>query len=64
MLQGGAIMLRHDCTGTRGTSGAPVLAQGADGRWRIAGLEVAAVMGESEGLAVPATTLATLLPQH
>jgi protease YdgD len=61
-LQGGAIMLRHDCTGTRGTSGAPVLARGADGRWRIAGLEVAAVMGESEGLAVPASTIASLLP--
>ncbi|HEY2132442.1 MAG TPA: trypsin-like peptidase domain-containing protein [Acetobacteraceae bacterium] len=62
MLPGGAIMLRHDCAGTRGTSGAPVLAQGADGRWRIAGLEVAAVTGEAEGLAVPAATLASILP--
>ena len=31
-------LLRHDCAGTRGLSGAPVLARGAGGRWSIAGV--------------------------
>ncbi len=59
-LPGGAL-LRHDCAGTRGTSGAPVLARGPAGGWVIAGLEVAAAEGRAEGLAVPAAALRPLL---
>jgi protease YdgD len=35
--QGGTLLL-HDCAGTHGASGAPVLAQGPDGRWAVAGV--------------------------
>jgi protease YdgD len=64
ILPGGPALLRHDCTGTRGTSGAPVLRRGADGEWVIAGLEVAASAGEAEGLAVPAEALLALIAAH
>jgi protease YdgD len=63
-LPGGLALLRHDCTGTRGTSGAPVLARGTDGQWVIAGLEVAARAGQAEGLAVPAEALLALIAAH
>ena len=33
----GQPMLIHDCAGTRGSSGAPVLAQGPDGGWARGG---------------------------
>jgi protease YdgD len=59
---GGRAMLVHDCTATRGVSGAPVLAQGADGRWMIAGLAVGAFEGRAGGVAVPSATLRGLLP--
>ena len=57
---GGRAMLVHDCTATRGVSGAPVLAQGADRRWMIAGLAVGAFEGRAGGVAVPAATLRSL----
>jgi protease YdgD len=63
-LPGGLALLRHDCTGTRGTSGAPVLTRDADGHWVIAGLEVAARAGQAEGLAVPADALLALIAGH
>jgi len=63
-LPGGLTLLRHDCAGTRGTSGAPVLARGADGHWMIAGLEVAARAGQAEGLAVPADALLAFIAPH
>lgn len=44
-------VLRHDCTGTRGISGAPLLVLD-HGVWRIAGITVAAQMGASIGYAV------------
>ncbi len=45
-------LMRHGCAGTSGTSGAPVLMR-QDGRWVVVGLQIAAVIGRSEGLAVP-----------
>ena len=45
------LMLRHNCTATRGVSGAPVLYfDGAD--WLVAGVNVAAPAGEAGGVAV------------
>lgn len=54
-------LIRHDCAGTRGTSGAPLLVRGAGGAWRIAGIQVRAIAGESGGIAVGAATLQALL---
>jgi protease YdgD len=50
-------LLVHDCAGTRGTSGAPLLVRGPDGAWRVAGLQVAAFTGHSGGVAVAASVL-------
>ncbi len=52
--------LFHDCSGTRGTSGAPVLVR-QDGAWRIAGIESGAVVGGRGGVAVSAAVLRRLL---
>ena len=56
-------LLRHDCEGTHGTSGAPLLVRGADGAWRIAGLQVAAFAHRRGGIAVSAATLQAWLAQ-
>ncbi len=53
--------LVHDCAGTFGTSGAPVLARAADGSWRIVGLQVAAFTDRIGGVAIPASRLRTVL---
>ena len=50
----------HDCAGTHGTSGAPLLARGADGAWRIVGLQVAAFTDRAGGVAVAASRLMRL----
>jgi protease YdgD len=50
----GAPMLMHDCAGTRGASGAPLLAQGPDGRWGIAGVVSNVQVEVALGQAVPA----------
>jgi len=50
----------HDCAGTRGTSGAPLLARAADGAWSVVGLQVAAFTGRAGGVAVPASLLRLL----
>ena len=42
--------MRHDCTATRGTSGAPLLLRGADGGWRVGGIETGAWIGHAGGL--------------
>ena len=47
----GKHVLRHDCTGTRGVSGAPLLIE-EHGIWRVGGVAVAAQMGASVGFAV------------
>lgn len=59
---GGAVhdgrpLLVHDCGGTRGTSGGPVLARGSDGAWAVAGVAVAASRARALGLAVPIAAL-------
>jgi protease YdgD len=47
-------MLLHDCAGTRGASGAPLLARGADGGWRVAGIASTVALDVALGAAVPA----------
>ncbi len=49
--------LVHDCAGTFGTSGAPLLGRAADGAWRIVGLQVAAFTDHIGGIAIPASRL-------
>lgn len=56
----GGLMLVHDCAGTRGTSGGPVLVQTPAG-WRVAGVQVAANRAGAGGLAVPAAAVHALL---
>ncbi len=53
--------LVHDCAGTHGTSGAPLLAQAADGAWQVVGLQVAGFTEHTGGLAVPASRLRAAL---
>jgi protease YdgD len=45
------LLLRHDCAGTHGVSGAPLLID-RGGRWQVAAIEVAAEMGVATGVAV------------
>jgi protease YdgD len=47
----GRQLVRHNCTGTRGDSVAPLLIQ-KDGKWYIVGVAVAAELGVASGLAV------------
>jgi protease YdgD len=49
--------LVHDCAGTHGTSGAPLLMQAANGTWQVVGLQVAAFAEHAGGIAVPASRL-------
>ena len=56
----GRPLLRHDCDGTRGTSGGAVVVQTADG-WRLAGIQVGAEREGAGGVAVPAEAVARLI---
>jgi protease YdgD len=47
----GLRLLRHNCTGTGGSSGAPLLVEDG-GIWRIGGLQVAVERGVASGVAV------------
>jgi protease YdgD len=47
----GRLLLRHNCTATRGDSGAPLLIEQA-GQWRTAGVDVTAQLGIAGGFAV------------
>jgi protease YdgD len=47
----GRLLLRHNCTGTNGASGAPLLVE-TGGRWRLAAIEVAGETGIAGGVAV------------
>ena len=47
----GHVVIAHDCAGTRGTSGAPLLALGADGAWQAVGVQIEARVGSAGGLA-------------
>lgn len=58
----GRSMLRHSCASTRGSSGAPVLAQTADGGWRVVGVASLTAERAPGGYAVPIASInATLL---
>ncbi len=54
-------MLLHDCAGTRGVSGAPVLAALPSGGWAVAGVASRAATDAAMGLAVPAASIAEAL---
>ena len=56
----GLPLLVHDCAGTRGSSGAPLLAQAADGRWSVAGVASRVQRDIAMGQAVPAGSLPAL----
>jgi protease YdgD len=47
----GRPLLRHNCTGTEGTSGAPLLVQ-EGGVWQVGGVQVAGEFGVAAGFAV------------
>ena len=49
----GRTLLAHDCAGTRGSSGAPLLWRDPAGRWRVVGVQIEARVGAVGGLAVP-----------
>jgi protease YdgD len=53
--QGGRILLRHSCAGTRGVSGGPLLARTPDGGWGVVGVAILARLGGAGGYAVPVT---------
>lgn len=54
----GRAMLAHDCAGTRGVSGAPLLVGRPDGAWAVAGIASTAVVGRAMGAAVLAQDFA------
>lgn len=51
------VVLLHDCAGTRGSSGAPLLARAADGSWGVVGVNAAVALDVTLGFAVPALTI-------
>ncbi len=53
----GHVVLLHGCAGTRGASGAPVLAPAPGGGWGVAGVAVAVAAGQAVGQAVPASAI-------
>ena len=57
---GGRALLQHACAATRGASGAPLLVR-EGGVWAVAGVNVAASVGDVGGLAVPGATARALL---
>jgi protease YdgD len=59
----GRALLVHDCSGTRGTSGGPALAQEPDGSWRVAAVQVAGNVDDAGGSGVPAVSIRALLRQ-
>lgn len=53
------LLIQHNCAGTFGSSGAPILTLDADGRWAIIGVQAKAALGARFGVAVPAFALPT-----
>lgn len=51
-------VLLHDCAGTRGSSGAPLLARDASGEWGVVGVSAAVAIDVALGMAVPASAIA------
>ena len=60
ILSVGTELQRHNCTGTRGSSGGPLLARSASG-WTIIGLQSGAYPRDAGGVAVLPSTLNALL---
>jgi protease YdgD len=58
-VEGEGVMLAHDCAGTTGSSGGPLLLRGADGRFAIIGVQSKGTLGRAGGLAVPALVIPT-----
>ena len=56
-IEGEGVMLAHDCAGTTGSSGGPLLLRGADGRFAIIGVQSKGILGRAGGLAVPALVI-------
>ena len=56
-IEGEGVMLAHDCAGTMGSSGGPILLRDADGRFAIIGLQSKGILGRAGGLAVPALVI-------
>lgn len=54
-------VLVHDCAGTRGTSGGPVLVQAPGEAWQVAGVQAAGNVDDAGGVAVPAAVIRSLL---
>lgn len=52
------ILVGHNCAGTVGSSGAPILVPAAGG-YAVAGVQVKAALGQPLGVAVPAFTIPT-----
>lgn len=50
------ILVGHNCAGTVGSSGAPILVPAAEG-YAVAGVQVKAALGQPLGVAVPAFTI-------
>lgn len=59
-IEGEGDMLAHDCAGTTGSSGGPLLLRGADGRFAIIGVQSKGILGRAGGLAVPALVIPSL----
>ena len=53
----GRVLLRHSCAGTRGVSGAPLLARKPGGSWAVVGVASTAAVGTSGGYAVPVAAI-------
>jgi protease YdgD len=58
-IEGEGVMLAHDCAGTTGSSGGPLLLRGADGGFAIIGVQSKGILGRAGGLAVPALVIPT-----
>ncbi|MFC7738285.1 trypsin-like serine peptidase [Roseomonas sp. GCM10028921] len=57
-------VLIHNCAGTRGASGAPLLARRPDGGWAVAGVAVAVSRSRAQGIAVPSAVLRRVLEER
>ncbi|MCX2560011.1 trypsin-like serine protease [Acetobacter farinalis] len=57
----GNLLLSHDCAGTHGSSGAPLLYQNASG-WHVLGVQVLANTAHAGGKAVPLLALPNAVP--
>jgi protease YdgD len=51
------IMVGHNCAGTLGSSGGPLLARAEDGGFIVVGVQAKAALGRPLGVAVPAFTI-------